>query len=226
MAELKAVLWDHDGTLVDTEPYWIEAQDELSRKFGATWTHEDSLSCVGTPMTESASRMKKGGVEMEVDDIIEHLVDRVAVMMDERGIPWLPGVQDIFAEMAEQSIPAAIVSNAYRKVVGKSVAGLPDGVVKVFIAGDDMVHAKPHPWPYEHAADLLGVPIENCVVVEDSLAGTLSGEAAGAPVLVVPSMLPVPEHEGRSFAESLEGITLDTLREIADGHVLPTSTSR
>ena len=217
MPELKAILWDHDGTLVETEPYWIDAEQELAERFNANWTHEDAIACVGSPMRESARRMQAAGVQMEIDPIVEWLVDRVAVMMDERGILWLPGVQELFAECAAQNIPCAVVSNAWRKVVEKTVSGLPEGVVKFILAGDEMIVAKPDPWPYAHAADVLSVAHENCIAIEDSLAGTLSAEAAGIPVVVVRGVQPVEAGPLRSRVIDLADINLDRLRDIVNG---------
>jgi HAD superfamily hydrolase (TIGR01509 family) len=220
VAELKAVFWDHDGTLVDTEPYWIEAQLELSAKYGVPWTEEDSLAFVGTPMPLSARRLQDVGVSMEIDEIIIWQCERVIELMDQKGIPWLPGVPELFDEIAEAGIRCAIVSNAWRMVVERTATGLPDGVVEFIIAGDEMVHAKPDPWPYRTAAERLGVEVEHAITIEDSLAGTLSAEAAGMPVLVVPSIVDVPAAPGRSKATSLADISLDTLRAIVAGEVL------
>lgn len=220
MAELNAVFWDHDGTLVDTEPYWIEAQLELSAMYGVPWTEEDSLACVGSPMPLSAKRMQDAGLPMGNEEIIVWQCDRVIELMDTKGIPWLPGVPELFDEIAGAGIRCAIVSNAWRSVVEKTATGLPDGVVEFIIAGDEMVHAKPDPWPYRTAAERLNVPVEHAIAIEDSLAGTLSAEAAGMPVLVVPSVIDVADAPGRSKATSLADVTLDTLRAIAAGEVL------
>lgn len=220
MPELKAILWDHDGTLVETEPYWIAAEMELANLHNAVWTEEDALACVGSPMRESARRMQEAGVRMDIDPIVEWLVDRVCEMMDEHGILWMPGVQEIFAECVEQNIPCAVVSNAWRKVVEKTVSGLPEGAVKYILAGDEMIVAKPDPWPYAHAADVMGVAHENCLAVEDSLAGTLSAEAADIPVLVVKGVSPVEAGPKRSRVVDLSEINLDTMRDIVNGKQL------
>lgn len=220
MAELKAVFLDHDGTLVDTEPFWIEAELLLPRQYGASWTVEDSLSCVGSPMPVTAKRMQEAGVPLEIDEIIDDLCRQVIVMMDERGIPWLPGVPELFEEIAAAGIPCAVVSNAWRSVVEKTTSTLPEGVVQFILTGDEMLRAKPDPWPYQRAAEALGVSPSNGVAIEDSLAGTLSAEAAGMPVLVVPSVAPVPDAPGRSRTSSLADVSLDTLRAIAAGEVL------
>lgn len=220
MAELKAVFWDHDGTLVDTEPYWIEAELALAARFDVHWTEADALACVGSPMAESARRMQEAGLPLGNEEIIIDLCDRVIALMDERGIRWLPGVSEMFDQLAEAGIRCAIVSNAWRSVVAKTASELPAGIVEFILAGDEMEHAKPHPWPYQRAAEALGVPVENAITIEDSLSGTLSAEAAGVPVLVIPSVIDVPDAPGRSRAESLADVSLETLRRIVSGEVL------
>jgi HAD superfamily hydrolase (TIGR01509 family) len=220
VAELKAVLFDHDGTLVDTEPYWIEAQIELGRRYSVHWTEADSLASVGSPMPESARRMQEAGIPLGNEEIIIWQCERVVQLMDTRGIPWLPGVTRLFQEIAEAGIRCAVVSNAWRMVVEKTVAALPVGVVEFMLAGDEMEHPKPHPWPYMTAAEALGVPVKHAIAIEDSLAGTRSAEAAGMPVLVVPSVIDVPDAPGRSRADSLADVSLDTLRRIAAGEVV------
>lgn len=220
MPELKAILWDHDGTLVETEPYWIEAELELTTLHGVAWSEEDALKCVGSPMRESAKILQQAGVQMEIDPIVEWLVDRVDRLMDEKGILWMPGVQELFAECAEQNIPCAIVSNAWRKVVEKTISGLPEAsqaMIKFTLTGDEMIVAKPDPWPFAHAAEVLGVAPENCIAIEDSLPGTLSAEAAGIPVVVVRGHVPVPAGPLRSRVIDLSDITLDRLQDVVNG---------
>jgi len=220
LAELNAVFLDHDGTLVDTEPYWIEAELLLPQRYGAVWTEADSLACVGSPMPVTAQRMQDAGVPMTVEQIIDNLCQQVVAMMDERGIPWLPGVPELIDEIASANIPCAIVSNAWRSVVEKTMTAMPEGAIQFILTGDEMLRPKPDPWPYAHAAEVLGVSPIGQVALEDSLAGTLSAEAAGMHVLVVPGVVQVPDAPGRSRTASLTDVNLDTLRAIAAGEVL------
>ena len=225
VSELKAVFFDHDGTLVDTEPYWIEAEVRLPRRFGVPWTEADSVACIGAPMPETARRMQEAGVPMSIEGIIDDLCRQVLAMIDARGVPWLPGVPELFAELAAEAIPCAIVSNAWRPVVERTTAELPPGVVQFILTGDEMLRPKPDPWPYAHAAEVLGVEPAGQVAVEDSLAGTLSAEAAGMRVLVVPGIAEVPHAPMRYRTDSLAHVTVDTLRAIAAGEHLPTPVS-
>jgi HAD superfamily hydrolase (TIGR01509 family) len=220
LADLKAVFLDHDGTLVDTEPYWIEAETLLPARHGVAWTEADSIACVGLPMPVTARKMQEAGVPLTVEEIIDDLCRQVIVMMDERGIPWLPGATELVGALAEAGIPMAVVSNAWRAVVEKSTSALQAGAVGFILTGDEMVRAKPDPWPYTFAAGRLGVDPVGQVAIEDSLAGTESAEAAGMRVLVVPGVAPVPDAPGRSRTDSLANITVDGLRAIAAGEVL------
>jgi len=220
VAELNAVFFDHDGTLVDTEPYWIEAETILPRRFGVAWTEEDSLAMVGSPMPTTASSMQAAGVPLTIEEIIDDLCNQVIAMMDERGIPWLPGAVELITELAEHGVPCAVVSNAWRSVVEKTTSALPEGAVQFVLTGDEMVRPKPDPWPYAYAAEQLGVSPIGQVAVEDSLAGTLSAEAAGMHVLVVPGVAPVPDAPGRSRTDSLANVTVDMLRAIAAGEIV------
>jgi HAD superfamily hydrolase (TIGR01509 family) len=217
---LEAVLWDHDGTLVDTEPYWIDAELELAGAFGVSWTVDDAIAAVGSPLQETARRMQVAGVPLENDEVIHELCSRVIGSIDERGVRWLPGVQELLTQIAEAGIPSAIVSNAWRPVVERTIAALPQSSVAFVLTGDQMEFAKPDPWPYRTAAEALRVPASNAIVIEDSLSGTLSAEAAGIPVLVVPSVMDIPDAPGRSRANSLAHVSLDVLRAIVAGEVL------
>ena len=220
LAELNAVFFDHDGTLVDTEPFWIEAETLLPQRHGVSWTEADSIALVGSPMPVTAKKMQDAGVPLSIEEIIDDLCGQVIEMMDERGIPWLPGARELVSALADAGVLMAIVSNAWRSVVEKTTSALPEGAVQFILTGDEMVRAKPDPWPYLHAAKQLGVDPAGQVAVEDSLAGTLSAEAAGMRVLVVPGVAQVPDAPGRSRTDSLANITVDDLRAIAAGEVL------
>jgi HAD superfamily hydrolase (TIGR01509 family) len=208
--------------LVDTEPYWIEAELALAASFEVSWSVEDAISVVGSPLEFTASRMQSAGVPMKNDDLINELCSRVIQLIDEKGVRWLPGVQELLIQTAEAGIRSAIVSNAWRPVVEKTIAELRDVEVEFVLTGDEMKHPKPDPWPYRMATIAMGVHARNAIVIEDSLSGTLSAEAAGIPVLVVPSVMEIPDAPGRSRAVSLADVSVDALRAIVAGEVLTT----
>ena len=86
-----AVLWDMDGTLVDTEQYWMAAETEMMEAFGLPWGHDDALALVGSGLWESAEFFQLRGVALEADDIVARLTNRVREQLESHGVPWRPG---------------------------------------------------------------------------------------------------------------------------------------
>ena len=84
---LRAVLWDMDGTIVDTEPFWMEAETELIAAHGGTWSHDDAMQLVGSGLVQSARILQEAGVALEVDEIIGTLTDRVMVQVERLRCP-------------------------------------------------------------------------------------------------------------------------------------------
>ncbi len=210
-----AVLWDMDGTLVDTEPYWIEAEYALVAAHGGTWSREDALQLVGNDLIESGRYIREhAGVDLEPEVIVEELLDRVVAAV-QREVPWRPGARELLAGLRAAGVPCALVTMSYRRFVAPVVAVLPEGTFDVVVTGDAVANGKPHPEPYETAAALLGVAPADCVAIEDSSTGARSAEAAGCLVVVVPNHVPVPPGERRRFLPSLEKADAATLLEIA-----------
>ena len=198
-----AVLWDMDGTLVDTEPYWIEVETELVTSHGGTWTRADALNLVGNDLIESGRYIREhGGVDLEPAEIVELLLDGVVEHV-RREVPWRPGALELLADLQAHGIPCALVTMSYRRFVQPVLDTLPAGTFRVVVTGDAVTQGKPHPEPYLKAAALLGVSPAEALAIEDSNTGARSAEAAGCTVLVVPNHVPVLEGERRVFADTL-----------------------
>ena len=206
-----AVLWDMDGTLVDTEPYWIESEFELADAYGGTWSTEHALNLVGNDLLVSGRYIREhAGIDLEPADIVEELLDRVVARVEKR-VPWRPGAVDLLADLRAHDVPCALVTMSYRRFVAPVLAGLPERTFEVVVSGDAVSNGKPHPEPYETAAGLLGVDPASTLAIEDSNTGARSAEAAGCTVLVVPNHVPVLPGPRRIFRESLEGLAFSTL---------------
>lgn len=203
-----AVLWDMDGTLVDTEPYWIDVEFELAAKHGGTWSHEHALNLVGNDLIESGRYIREHmGIDLEPAQIVEELLDGVVErVVDE--VPWRPGAMDRLEELGEREIPCALVTMSYRRFVAPILDALPTTTFAAVVTGDSVSRGKPHPEPYLKAAALLGVDPTRCLAVEDSNTGARSAEAAGCTVLVVPNHVPVLDGARRLFTDSLAGADL------------------
>ena len=200
-----------DGTLVDTEPYWIEAEYELADEYGGSWSREHALQLVGNDLLESGIYIREHmGIDLSPEEIVERLLDGVVERV-EREVPWCPGARDLLVALREAEVPLALVTMSYARFVAPILQHLPPETFKVIVTGDQVANGKPHPEPYLTAAAALGLEPGQCVAVEDSNTGTVSAESAGCRVLVVPNHVAVPAAPGRHFRDSLLGLSVADL---------------
>ena len=214
-----AVLWDMDGTLVDTEPCWMGAERGLVEEFGGTWTSQDAVRMIGLPLEPAAQILQDHGVALPTEEIGRRLVDGViaAVALE---LVWQPGALELLAALREQGVPCALVTMSYRRFAEAVLSRGPEGAFDVVVTGDEVTHGKPHPEPYLLAAEQLGVDIRHCVAIEDSRPGVASALASGARTLGVEHIQPVESQPALSRVGSLADIDLDDLRRIVAGEVI------
>lgn len=206
-----AVLWDMDGTLVDTEPYWIESEFELVERHGGTWSREHALNLVGNDLLVSGRYIREhSGITLEPSEIVEELLDRVVARVEER-VPWRPGALSLLKDLRANAVRCALVTMSYRRFVDPILRALPPDTFEVVVTGDAVTHGKPHPEPYEKAAALLSVDPWATLAIEDSNTGARSAEAAGCTVLVVPNHVPVLPGPRRVFTDTLDEMDFSTL---------------
>lgn len=214
-----AVLWDMDGTLVDTEPYWIECEHELVAEHGGVWTDEHAHNLVGNALTVSAAYIREhGGVDLPDDEIVAILSAGVAERV-RRRVPWRPGAPELLEALFEAGVPCALVTMSYRELAEAVVGALPPGRFAALVTGDQVGNGKPHPEPYLTAAARLGVPVERCLAIEDSPTGVASAAAAGVPVLAVQHLVPIAAGPGRVVLATLEGLAPADLVPLVAGRL-------
>lgn len=206
-----AVLWDMDGTVVDTEPYWIGAEKALVAAHGGVWTDAMAKECVGNTLLRSAQIIiDNSDVTMTPEQVVDYLIDEVLSAM-RHHMPWRPGARELLAEAVRAGVPNALVTMSYTVLADELVAALPEGSFAAVVTGDVVTHGKPHPEPYLTAASLLGVWPEDAVAIEDSPTGVRSAVAAGVPTIAVPHVVEVPEMAGAVQVDSLAGLRLTDL---------------
>jgi HAD superfamily hydrolase (TIGR01509 family) len=215
---LQAVLWDMDGLLVDTEPVWTIAEEELAERLGGSWSDELKAEIAGTRLESAVPTILAWyGVDPTPERVTESAAWLLGRMVElfRAQVKVLPGVIDLLEQLRRAGVPVALVSSSYRVLVDAVLAhGF--GPFDVTVAGDEVVHGKPHPEPYLLACERLRVRPAQCVVLEDSAAGIASGEAAGCPVLAVPSVpgLTVEPAPRRLVRRSLTDVSAAELRSL------------
>lgn len=207
-----AVLWDMDGTLVDTEPYWIRAETDLIESWGGSWTHEEALALVGQGLEYSAAIIQSKGVRLTTEEIVVDQSTRVLAQVREQ-IPWRPGAQELLAAVRAAGIPTALVTMS-RRMLADFVAGTIENGFDFVVGGDDVARPKPHPEAYLRATELLGVEARACIAIEDSRPGIAAAVAAGTSAIGVPHVVQLDPSPDYTLWPTLLGRTVADLSAV------------
>jgi HAD superfamily hydrolase (TIGR01509 family) len=221
-ARLQAVLFDMDGTLVETEQYWGEAMFALARELGGELSTAARERTVGTSMATALGILyADAGVtrtEAESRADARWVEDRTGELLAGE-IHWRPGARELLGEIRHAAVPTALVTTTPRRLadivldaIGRAFPDVPP--FDTTVCGDEVPARKPDPAPYLQAMAALGVDASGCVVVEDSVAGSTAGLAAGSAVLGVPSLQPLPPAPGLLLRDTLAGVRLADLTEV------------
>ncbi|MEU4320331.1 HAD family phosphatase [Nocardia fluminea] len=217
-----AVLWDMDGTLLDSEKLWDIAVRELAREHGRELTDEVRHALIGAS-GPNALRMLFDGIGVvpspqAIAEAGEFLERRVTELML-GPIPWRPGAKDALAMVRAAGMKSALVTNTKRSLTEYGLDTLGRDFFDTSVCGDEVAHGKPDPAIYRRAAQLLGVDPGDCVAIEDSPTGSLAAQGSGCGLIVIPCEIAVPEAPGRLFRESLIGLSVDDLGAALDARV-------
>ncbi|WP_369138258.1 HAD family hydrolase [Modestobacter versicolor] len=219
---LRAVLFDMDGTLVETEELWGEAMGALARQLGGAFSEEARERTVGTSMTVAMGILYADlGVQRtaeQLGDDARWVEDETAALMASRGMPWRPGARELLTAVRSAGVPTALVTTTPRRiaaiVLDRIAAEFGGSPFDVTVCGDEVPARKPDPSPYLQAMAVLGVEPGSSVVIEDSLVGVTAGLAAGAAVLGVPSLQPLEPRAGVVLADTLAGLSVADLADL------------
>lgn len=206
-----ALLIDMDGTIVDSEPYWIASEHALVDEFGDTWSPQDAHSIVGFDLRDAAVELRdRGGVRLEPDAIVEWLLDSVIAMCAD-ALLWRPGARELLIEARDCGVPCVLVTMSWRRLADAVLAESPPGVFVGSVTGDEVVNGKPAPDPYLAAAAIVGADPADCLAIEDSPTGVGSALAAGCRTVAVPHVVDVEPRPGLTVLPTLDGVRLADL---------------
>ncbi|MFR9728761.1 HAD family hydrolase [Saccharopolyspora sp. MS10] len=205
-----AVLFDMDGTLVDSEKLWSISLTDYAAYRGGELSVATRESMVGSNMTTSMRMLLADlGLPEDPAAVAEAAgwVEARSAELFRRGLPWRPGAREALAQVRELSIPAALVTSTIRSLAEIALDTLGRGSFEVTVCGDEVGgRNKPDPEPYLRAARLLDVDPVRCVAVEDSPTGVAAAVAAGCTVIAVPCEVPLEPGERRVLLDSLESM--------------------
>lgn len=214
---LQAVFLDMDGTLVDTEGFWWDAEVSVFADLGHRLDEAWKDVVVGGPMTRSAGYlMDVTGADVTLDELTVLLNDRFEKRIA-AGVPLMPGAARLLAKLAQHEIPTALVSASHRRIIERVLDSVGRHHFALTVAGDEVTRTKPHPEPYLTAASGFGADPRLCAVIEDTATGVAAAEAAGCRVVAVPSVSPIAPAAGRVVVGSLEEVDLAFLRGLVTG---------
>ena len=202
-----------DGTIVDSEEYWINAEVELVELFGGTWTHKDGMELVGNGLPVTAAKLQQHGVKLTIDEIIQALTNRVLEQL-EIAVPWRPGVVELIHQFQRAGIPQALVTMSIERMARSVVSLIPDLPLTEVVAGDNVMNSKPDPEAYTLGADKLGVDINKCVAFEDSPSGCRSAYSSGAVTVGVTNLVSLDGVSTDVTLDSLVGVSAEQIFQL------------
>ena len=208
---MSAILFDMDGTLIDSEPLWLEAEIEIMEELGCNWDQQDQINCLGGPIDKTENYMQDrsnnikpfGYFTKKLDDVMEQ---KLSTKLD-----LIPNALEIIDECKRSELKIALVTASSGRLMRAVLKRFLVGIFDTVVSYDDVERSKPDPEPYLLAAKTLGVDITNCVVLEDSLTGVQSGLSAGAQVIGIPHLVKMPSNPNLRVVESLSEINMDRL---------------
>ncbi|MDU8924838.1 hexitol phosphatase HxpB [Pasteurellaceae bacterium LIM206] len=210
---IKAVIFDMDGVLIDSEPLWKQAGIDIFNQAGIPVTYEDMLALTGVSSVGIVEALYKkyqvNPIPMSVNDMAKQLDDHAISLILEKK-PLIAGVKKTLENLTALGYKMAVASASPRKLL-EEITRL-CGIAHYFSylsSATELSHNKPHPEVYLHAAEMLGVKPNECIGIEDSVIGMIAVKAASMKCIVIPGIL-----DSNDPRWTLADIKLNSLLEI------------
>jgi HAD superfamily hydrolase (TIGR01509 family) len=182
-----AIIFDMDGVLVDSEPLGLLAMQRVMARHGVTYTEADNNEFLGcTTLEECRILRARYGLEADERDLTTQYVEILVELIRDRPRP-MPGVPAVLEQLRAAGYRMALASSAEPAVIAENVRALDLAqLFEAVVSGTEVAHGKPAPDVFVETARRLQVPVEGCLVVEDSRNGLLAAKAAGMACAVIP----------------------------------------
>ena len=210
----QAVLFDMDGLTINSEPQWLEAEQELSARFGYQWTLEDQAYCLGGPLSKLGKYMSDLVNGAESGEYFHSEIVKLMATKVRQNAKFMPGASELLSELQSLQTPLALVSASPRVIVDAALSHIQPLPFSTTISSDDVKETKPNPEGYLKAANQLGVQIRECLILEDSATGVLAARASGARVIAIPHLVKIEEDSQTKVFKSLEELNYGVLKEL------------
>lgn len=213
---IEAVIYDMDGILIDSEPFWHEAEIKIFKKVNIELTNEMCTSTAGMRIDSVINHwyVKYPWDNYTEVEVAEMVMNEVKQLVETKG-EALPGVYQSIELFKSLNLPLAIASSSHMRLIEAVVEKLSlKEHFDVIHSAENDTHGKPHPAVFLSAAEKLNVKPENCLVIEDTIFGVISGLAAKMKVVAV------PEGENKSNDRfKVANLILDSLVEMNEAEL-------
>lgn len=210
--DAQGIIFDMDGTLMETEKLWDVVRRKLAADAGVAWPKEATQAMMGMSTQEWSEYLASSvGIPLTALEAAEKTIDAMAAH-HRAGVELLPGAVESVRRMATH-FSLAIASSSPRRLIDAGVEAMGIGdLLSATVSTEEVAAGKPAPDGFLRAAELLGVAPAKCVAVEDSTNGVLSALAAGMTVVCVPPAFHPPAEDvlkRTTVLESLDELTLE-----------------
>lgn len=210
---MSAILFDMDGTIIDSEPLWLQAEIQVMAELGCHWDEQDQINCLGGPMERTEKYMQEKSGNVKPYGYFGQRLNEVMKLKFVKDLDLIPNALELITKSKEAGLKTALVTASGRELMNSALTRFPENSFDIAISRDDVANSKPHPEPYLMAAERLKVKINECLVLEDSMTGVRAGLDSGAQVVAISHIIPIANEKNLRVISNLSEITFKQLVE-------------
>lgn len=210
---MSAILFDMDGTIIDSEPLWLQAEIQVMAELGCHWDEQDQINCLGGPMERTEKYMQDRSGNVKPYGYFGQRLNEVMKLKFVKDLQLIPNALELIIKSKEAGLKTALVTASGRELMNSVITRFPENSFDIAISRDDVVNSKPHPEPYLMAAERLKVKIDECLVLEDSMTGVRAGLDSGAQVVAISHIISIANEKNLRVISNLTEITFKQLVE-------------